>query len=92
MAVDEFALWAAARPEFCVWSSNQLLKQISPPAQRFDFKAELLTGMSYTVTHAERLGALLAALLSPAPPKKGLITDLDGTLWSGIVGEIGRRR
>ena len=28
-------------------------------------------------------------LLVPASPRKGLITDLDHTLWHGIVGEIG---
>ena len=26
---------------------------------------------------------------SDSPPKKGLITDLDDTLWAGILGEIG---
>lgn len=87
-AVDEFALWAATSPDFTV-VNRQRLQQISPPAQAFDFKAELLTGMSYTATHAERLASVLAELLLPAPPKKGLITDLDGTLWSGIVGEVG---
>jgi FkbH-like protein len=31
----------------------------------------------------------MAALIRSAAPKKGLITDLDDTLWSGILGEIG---
>jgi FkbH-like protein len=35
------------------------------------------------------VGSALTQLLLPAPPKKGLITDLDDTLWSGLVGEIG---
>jgi FkbH-like protein len=30
-------------------------------------------------------------VLFPSTPMKGLITDLDGTLWSGIVGEVGVR-
>ena len=87
-AVDEFALWATGRPNFSVVNRQYLLR-ISPSTQRYDFKADLLTGVSYTLAHAERLGALLAQLLVPASPKKGLITDLDGTLWSGIVGEVG---
>lgn len=32
---------------------------------------------------------MLAALIQDSPPKKGLITDLDDTLWAGILGEIG---
>src|SRR5262249_28895411 len=31
----------------------------------------------------------LAQLVKPAAPKKGLITDLDDTLWRGILGEVG---
>jgi FkbH-like protein len=31
---------------------------------------------------------VLAYLLDPPAPKKGIITDLDDTLWSGIVGEV----
>jgi FkbH-like protein len=87
-AVDDFALWATGRPHFTVVNRQSLLR-ISPFTDRLDFKAELFTGMSYTATHADRLGSLLAQLLVPLPPKKGLITDLDGTLWSGIVGEVG---
>jgi FkbH-like protein len=32
---------------------------------------------------------LLASLLRPPAPKKGLITDLDDTLWRGLLGEVG---
>jgi FkbH-like protein len=32
---------------------------------------------------------LLASLIVPRVPKKGVITDLDDTLWLGIVGESG---
>ena len=28
-------------------------------------------------------------MLVPPAPKKGLITDLDDTFWSGLVGEVG---
>jgi FkbH-like protein len=35
------------------------------------------------------MAKLLAKLVQTHSPKKGLITDLDDTLWSGILGEIG---
>ena len=50
---------------------------------------ELLAGFPYTVSFADALAASLANVLYPPVPKKGLITDLDDTLWSGIVGEVG---
>ena len=65
------------------------LAELSSPTGRFDLKAELLTGLSYTLPHADQVAACLAQLIQPAAPKKGLITDLDDTLWKGIVGEIG---
>jgi FkbH-like protein len=55
----------------------------------FDPKMELLAGFPYTVSFADALAASLANVLYPSVPKKGLITDLDDTLWSGIVGEVG---
>jgi FkbH-like protein len=58
-------------------------------ADRYDLKSDLLTGFPYTQAHARGLGRLLASALASPAPKKGLITDLDDTLWSGIVGEIG---
>jgi FkbH-like protein len=54
-----------------------------------DLKGELLAGLSYTPSYAERLAHALARLLVPPLPKRGLITDLDDTLWAGIAGEIG---
>jgi FkbH-like protein len=65
------------------------LAEVSPLAGRFDLKSELLTGLPYTLAHADTLGAALAGGLLPQAPKKGLITDLDDTLWQGIVGEGG---
>ena len=52
-------------------------------------KADLTTGFPYRLEHAAKLAALLAALLTNPTPKKGLITDLDDTLWRGILGELG---
>ena len=66
-----------------------LLGSMSPVAERADIGAELATGFPYRREHAAVVGELLAAALAPAPLKKGIITDLDNTLWQGIVGEIG---
>lgn len=69
--------------------SEDRLWMASAPGTRFDLKSELLTGLPYTISHADALGAALSGGVLPRPPKKGLITDLDDTLWSGIVGEVG---
>ncbi len=67
----------------------QRLDRLSPNDQRLDAAAELASGFPYTIAHASILGNLLAELVVPRPPKKGLITDLDDTLWRGLVGEVG---
>lgn len=65
------------------------LSQHSPQAGRFDPKADLLFGFPYTQPHADQLAEAFARIIAPLPPKKGLITDLDDTLWHGILGEVG---
>jgi len=67
---------------------NRLLEQ-SPFGARLNLQSELLTGHPYSVPHADAIGAALARLIAPVPSKKGLITDIDDTVWSGLVGEIG---
>jgi FkbH-like protein len=69
--------------------SPQRLDARSPFAERLDVKAELMSGFPYRTAHASIMAELLAQLLKPASPKKGLITDLDDTLWRGILGEVG---
>ncbi len=87
-AVNDLTLWATARPNLrLVRPQSQAIDAHSTPA--FDFKGELMAGLPYTVDHADRLALSFAQLLVPPPPKKGLITDLDNTLWAGISGEIG---
>jgi len=61
----------------------------SPPSSRLDPKMSLLTGFPYSIKHADAVASALVDLLFATPAKKGLILDLDETLWSGIVGEIG---
>jgi FkbH-like protein len=65
------------------------LDELSPPSDRLDANLELAAGFPYRTAHADVLGRLLLELLFPSPPKKGLITDLDDTLWKGILGEVG---
>ena len=57
--------------------------------QTFDFKGELMAGLPYAISHADQLAHFFAQLLAPSTPEKGLITDLDDTLWAGVAGEIG---
>lgn len=84
----EFAAACSACKGFSLVNRNRLAEE-SPAPQRFDLKSDLLTGLPYSVAHADRVAAALARLIAPPAPKKGLITDLDDTLWQGIVGEIG---
>ena len=70
-------------------ANAQLLGEASPPSQRFDLKSDVITGFPYSLPHASTLAGLLARLIENQPLKKGLITDLDDTLWAGILGEDG---
>ncbi|MGB7762201.1 MAG: HAD-IIIC family phosphatase [Bryobacteraceae bacterium] len=63
--------------------------RFEPPVASLDARMELIAGFPYTVPFASRLAASLVDVLCQPTPKKGLITDLDGTLWSGIAGEVG---
>ncbi len=68
--------------------SLQRLDRISPPGSRFDVKSEISTGFPYKISHADALAGLLSRIIRDPLPKKGLITDLDDTLWKGILGEV----
>jgi FkbH-like protein len=52
-------------------------------------KVELHAGFPYTIAHAGAVAELALECLFPAAPKKGLISDLDETLWKGILGDVG---
>ena len=72
-------------------ASHQRLEEESPATERRDVKSELTTGFPYRLAHASTVACFLAQLIAPPTPKKGLITDLDDTLWRGILGELGVR-
>ncbi|MCG8419514.1 MAG: HAD-IIIC family phosphatase [Proteobacteria bacterium] len=68
---------------------QQRLHRLSPLASRHDVGMDLQAAFPYSRTHAAHLAELLVSLACPPAAKKGLITDLDDTLWRGIVGEVG---
>jgi FkbH-like protein len=82
------AVRLAQLPNAHVLNASQL-ERLSDAGERLDAKSELLTGFPYSLPHAAAMAAMFARLISDLPPKKGLITDLDETLWKGIVGEVG---
>ena len=63
--------------------------RIEAPVAALDARMELIAGFPYTIPFANSLAASLVDVICQPAPKKGLITDLDGTLWSGIAGEMG---
>lgn len=86
--VASFAASICSEPSIRVLNA-QRLDELSPPHARFDVQSELMAGFPYKLTHASAIAELLAALIQNPTPKKGLITDLDDTLWAGILGEVG---
>jgi FkbH-like protein len=69
--------------------NSATLARLSPAASRLDAPMELKAGFPYTIAHASAIAGQTMKLLFPPSPMKGLITDLDETFWSGIVGEVG---
>jgi len=87
-AVARFAAAVTRNARLHLVSEVQLAS-LSPLSERLDVRSEIAVGFPYTLSHAAALAEQLARLLAPDQAKKGLITDLDNTLWSGIAGEIG---
>lgn len=83
-----FLRQAAALPGVRVVSRHEL-DQVSAPGERLDLKLDLSAGFPYRTAHAAILAKTLVDLLFPNVPKKGIITDLDGVVWRGLVGEAG---
>lgn len=61
----------------------------SPAGERLDIRSDLATGFPYRTAHADALAACFCAAALPETTKKGLVVDLDDTLWQGLVGEDG---
>jgi FkbH-like protein len=86
-AVNSFAL-AISEGGIQILNPGELDRR-SPPSSRRDIKSEIFSGFPYQMPYTDVLAELSAWALAPPPPKKGVITDLDGTLWNGILGEVG---
>lgn len=71
--------------------NGQYLDATSTLPNRVDIRSEVDSGFPYSLAHAEKVAELLALLIQNRPAKKGIITDLDDTLWNGILGEVGVR-
>jgi len=92
LALEELLAAFAARVAqlpHCSVLNARWLGEHSPQNGRHDAEADLRFGFPYTVPHASALAEGLTRLVLPRTPKKGLITDLDDTLWHGLVGETG---
>lgn len=61
----------------------------SEPSLRHDLEMDLHSGFPYSLPHADVVARLSVNCLFAADPKKGLITDLDQTLWKGVLGDAG---
>lgn len=79
----------AARIRGVAILNSSSLARLSPEPSRLDALMELRAGFPYTMAHAALVAGQVIQLLFPPAPMKGLITDLDETFWSGIVGEVG---
>jgi FkbH-like protein len=88
VAAWNFAEWCISRRSVRLLSPAELDRR-SPHAERFDLRTEIGQGSPYRLVHASTVAELMSSLLAPSAPLKGLITDLDDTLWHGILGEVG---
>jgi FkbH-like protein len=87
LAVNSFAL-AISESGIQIVNPGELDRRF-PPSSRRNIKSEIFSGFPYQIPYTDIFAELSAWALAPPPPKKGVITDLDGTLWSGILGEVG---
>jgi FkbH-like protein len=89
LLVADFAARLVDGPGVRVVSPEALASdgaEVIPPR---DLRSDIRSGFPYSVSHASMLAHACVEVLLLAPARKGLITDLDDTLWRGLVGEIG---
>jgi len=87
-ALWRFAAAAVAHPRIRI-VNPQSVDLVSPAHGRLHVSGTWAYGFPYHNAHAEPLASALARAVDNAPPLKGVITDLDDTLWAGIVGDDG---
>jgi FkbH-like protein len=86
LLLSEFAARAVAAPGLRVVAPDSVARDGKPIR---DLRSDIRSGFPYSMTHASALAGACVEALLPPPTKKGLITDLDDTLWQGLVGEVG---
>jgi len=64
---------------------------LRPVGGSLDYRGLLQSGCPLSLTESEQLAEQLVtfALLSSGTRKKVIVTDLDETLWAGVIGEVG---
>ncbi|HUT90266.1 MAG TPA: HAD-IIIC family phosphatase [Thermoguttaceae bacterium] len=87
-AVAELGESLSGEPAVRVLDPQQIDRS-SPPERRLSLASEFRAGFPYSLHHASAMACELSKLALPGTPKKGIITDLDNTLWRGILGEDG---
>ena len=86
LLLSEFTARAVAAPGLRVVAPDAVESNGTPAR---DLRSEIRSGFPYSIEHASALARACVEVLLPTPTKKGLITDLDDTLWRGLVGEVG---
>jgi FkbH-like protein len=88
LLLAEFTARLVAAPGLRIVSTDGVADGLTPASVR-DLRTEIRSGFPYSVDHASAVARAAIDAILPSPTKKGLITDLDDTLWRGLVGEIG---
>ena len=81
---------ARTRPNCVTWDAKELVEDLG--RQRFySAKRWYFAGIPYSVDGEKALAADMLRLLraNQGVRKKGLVLDLDNTLWGGVIGEDG---
>lgn len=86
LLVAEFAERLVTAPGLSIVPAGNIART---QANVRDLRGDIRSGFPYTVEHASAIAQAATDALLPPPAKKGLITDLDDTMWRGLVGEIG---
>jgi FkbH-like protein len=86
--VCEFAISLCSIPQVRIVNPDALELR-SPLASRLDVRSDLNYGFPFSLGHADALADLMVSQIASPPAKKGIITDLDDTVWKGILGEVG---
>ncbi|HWR50034.1 MAG TPA: HAD-IIIC family phosphatase [Bryobacteraceae bacterium] len=88
LAMAEFLDWVVTNTQVTV-AAPDALDDTVPPAARRDLSLDFAAGHPLATACASALAGLVWKLAFPEPRKKGIITDLDNTLWRGVLGEDG---